>query len=320
MKRECAVVQDLLVLYEDDVLLPESRRMVEEHIEVCAECRKVYEKTSGRLPEIRGIVPGIRQGSEKAEKEQEDMAVKAILKFKRKMTFDHMIIAAIILIAVILAENLLAQLTTNEGNFGSVFSGMSPADVEVKETYRLKNGDIYMVFSSEKEFCISERPRMETPMHPRGQDTDEAYFRVSFEKADGWLAKLQDVAGVKEAAYIFPMSSEGDVWNLGDDYVWNCKEISYFGAFKNDKKLLWTRGQEVKAAPDEIEKMAIAAYMRGGSLEKAEESLKANGLVGQESIYEICEEYAASEFDSYDASSPDYYAYKVYKKPAGTEK
>lgn len=55
MKRECAVVQDLLVLYEDDVLLPESRRMVEEHIKVCAECRKVYEKTSGRLPEIRGL-------------------------------------------------------------------------------------------------------------------------------------------------------------------------------------------------------------------------------------------------------------------------
>ena len=36
-KKICAVVQDLLVLYEDDVLKEESKKMVEEHISNCEE-------------------------------------------------------------------------------------------------------------------------------------------------------------------------------------------------------------------------------------------------------------------------------------------
>ncbi len=43
MKKECAIVQDLLVLYEDDCLQEESRKMVETHIATCQECRKIYE-------------------------------------------------------------------------------------------------------------------------------------------------------------------------------------------------------------------------------------------------------------------------------------
>ena len=35
MKQECAVVQDLMVLYEDDVLRDESRKIVQEHIRTC---------------------------------------------------------------------------------------------------------------------------------------------------------------------------------------------------------------------------------------------------------------------------------------------
>ena len=36
-KRECAIVQDLLVLYEDGVLQEESMQMIEEHIRGCEE-------------------------------------------------------------------------------------------------------------------------------------------------------------------------------------------------------------------------------------------------------------------------------------------
>ena len=43
MKKECAIVQDLLALYEDDCLQEESRKMVEDHIAECQECRWVYE-------------------------------------------------------------------------------------------------------------------------------------------------------------------------------------------------------------------------------------------------------------------------------------
>ena len=52
MKKECAVVQDLLVLYEDDVLKEESRQMVEEHIRGCEECMQLYENARKPLPAI----------------------------------------------------------------------------------------------------------------------------------------------------------------------------------------------------------------------------------------------------------------------------
>ena len=43
--RECAIVQDLLVLYEDGMLQEESMQMIEEHIRGCEECMKIYENT-----------------------------------------------------------------------------------------------------------------------------------------------------------------------------------------------------------------------------------------------------------------------------------
>lgn len=52
MKKECAIVQDLLVLYKDDCLQEESRKMVEDHIAECQECRWVYE-ASEKMQDIQ---------------------------------------------------------------------------------------------------------------------------------------------------------------------------------------------------------------------------------------------------------------------------
>ena len=52
-KIPCAVIQDLMVLYEDDVISAESRKLVEEHIQECEDCRILYEKTKAPLPDIK---------------------------------------------------------------------------------------------------------------------------------------------------------------------------------------------------------------------------------------------------------------------------
>ena len=39
MKVKCAVINDLLPLYVDDVLSKESRELIEEHIRECESCR-----------------------------------------------------------------------------------------------------------------------------------------------------------------------------------------------------------------------------------------------------------------------------------------
>lgn len=301
MKQECAVVQDLFVLYEDDVLSSESRKMVKEHIKTCAECRKVYEKMSVPLSDIQETLPGVKKILGKSEKDWEDMAVKAVSRLRRKLAFEHIIAAGLLLIVFILVTSLVEHFTA-AGRIGSIFTSMPAEEIDVKEIYRLKNGEIYMVLSSEKGFYVSEKPILESLPYSQPQDTDEAYYRIGFEKSYGWLAKLQDPVSVKEAAYIFSTEKELCNYMTKEVYQWNCSEISYFGAFKSDKKILWEQGQDVPEAPQKIEKAAIAAYVKNGDFKKAQEELERNEDLRDLNIYDIYDECYSD-----DESAP-YYA------------
>ena len=50
MKTPCSVIRDLLPLYHDGVCSPESRQLVEEHLEECADCRGELERMDTPLP------------------------------------------------------------------------------------------------------------------------------------------------------------------------------------------------------------------------------------------------------------------------------
>lgn len=49
MKTPCSVIRDLLPLYQDGVCSPESRQLVEEHMEECPQCRVEWERMSAPL-------------------------------------------------------------------------------------------------------------------------------------------------------------------------------------------------------------------------------------------------------------------------------
>ena len=42
--QECEIVQDLLIGYADDVLNPESKKLVEKHLAECEKCKKRLEE------------------------------------------------------------------------------------------------------------------------------------------------------------------------------------------------------------------------------------------------------------------------------------
>lgn len=50
MSKECAIVQDLLPLYEEDLLQPETKQFIEEHLKSCQECRHIAEQSQIPLP------------------------------------------------------------------------------------------------------------------------------------------------------------------------------------------------------------------------------------------------------------------------------
>ena len=101
-KRECAIVQDLLVLYEDGVLQEESMQMIEEHIRGCEECMRIYENTGKKLP--------ISGGEEEAsEKEQEDAAAKVMRKLSKNLFYKNAVI-----FGVVVAVLLIGTVAVNE--------------------------------------------------------------------------------------------------------------------------------------------------------------------------------------------------------------
>lgn len=52
MKINCGIVRDLLPLYVEGLAGEESRAAVEEHMEECGECRKIYGEMSGPKPQV----------------------------------------------------------------------------------------------------------------------------------------------------------------------------------------------------------------------------------------------------------------------------
>lgn len=50
MNKECAIVQDLLPLYEEELLQEESKKFVEIHLQSCRECRRLAEQSKIPLP------------------------------------------------------------------------------------------------------------------------------------------------------------------------------------------------------------------------------------------------------------------------------
>lgn len=50
MNKECPVTQDLLPLYEEDLLQPGTKQFVEEHLKSCQECRQIAEQSQIPLP------------------------------------------------------------------------------------------------------------------------------------------------------------------------------------------------------------------------------------------------------------------------------
>lgn len=56
MKKECAIVQDLFPLYEEDLLLAETKEFVEEHLKNCQQCRSIAQQ--GKIPLPTEVKPG----------------------------------------------------------------------------------------------------------------------------------------------------------------------------------------------------------------------------------------------------------------------
>ncbi|MCM3671030.1 zf-HC2 domain-containing protein [Mesobacillus maritimus] len=57
MKKDCSITQDLLPLYEEELLQQETKQFVDEHLQSCQECRQIAEQSQISLaPKVK---PGL---------------------------------------------------------------------------------------------------------------------------------------------------------------------------------------------------------------------------------------------------------------------
>lgn len=88
---KCAIIQDLLPLYCDDVLSPESTEAVKKHLESCAGCRKLYDDMLSVNPKLEQVMQEIRP----------------LKKLRRKFRMTYVVMG--IITAVLLIANSLVR-------------------------------------------------------------------------------------------------------------------------------------------------------------------------------------------------------------------
>ena len=88
MKLPCAVVKDLLPLYAEKMTEPETRKLVVEHLEDCAECRqKLAEMGSDNVTPVESTQPLVALKNEIRKRRRYSVIVAALLVFVAVYTF-----------------------------------------------------------------------------------------------------------------------------------------------------------------------------------------------------------------------------------------
>lgn len=263
MKKDCAVVQDLLVLYEDDVLKDESKEMVEEHLRGCEKCMQVYEESGRELPVIEKV-------PEASEEEQEEAAVWAMKKLTKRITYKTVLIfasiVAILCIAWAVTDSLGYQLVDGYGGIVEMIYTIPTENIRVTEMYQLKNGDIYCTIESDKEVGVEQIADWIIPEGKGGESTDEASKEIRFREAAFWES---NVFRRKRISIIFNLERQGTAQGSDKRITQSCAEIRVCGKTNEDALVIWKRGQKLEEASESMEKEAIRLYAQEGLLTKA---------------------------------------------------
>ncbi len=277
MKKECAIVQDLLALYEDDCLQEESRKMVEDHIAECQECRWVYEACE-KMQDIQV------QAQTESDLQIQKSASQIMKKIKRRTTLKA-VIGIVLIVAVIIGGHVFCNhITDSEWGYSEMLYGIASDDVEVAQLYQLAGGDIYCVLKSSKSIGIQSMTGLQDPSELSDQNEEQT---LEYRMRGRTFWETVPVPEIKQSTIIFPVRLEGISEETKQEYTCYAKQVAFYGKTMSDKKVIWNEGQDIAKAPDEIEYRAIRAYLENGNVEKAYAECESLGWDSAKIIAEI---------------------------------
>ena len=277
MKKECAIVQDLLVLYEDDCLQEESRKMVEGHIAECQECRQIYEASE----KMRDVYV---QSQTESDLQIQQSASQIMKRLKRRTTLKAVVGIILIAAVIIGGHSICNQVTDSEWGYSGVFYGIASDDVEVEELYQLAGGDIYCTLKSDKSIGLQSMTGLQDPAELSKQNASQT---LEYRMRSRTFWEAGSVPERKQSTIIFPVSLKGTSVVTKQSYTCYAKQIVYYGKTRADKKVIWNEGQDIAKASDAIEYQVIRAYLQNGSVEKACAECESLGWDSAQIIEEI---------------------------------
>lgn len=258
-KMSCQVIRDLMILYEDDVCSKESRGLIEEHIEECEECRRICRMAGESLPEIS---LGEESSAEsEGGNEFREIARRAVRKFERKVTLRQTLIVYVAIVVILVGVNIW-----NRWLQYRVF--VVPSDeLKITELYELENGDIFCTFTGRELIGRINTSELKVPKENGYPDYERGWYEISFQHPMPSERKIEEAVYSKEVSMVFKREQR-EIWNWLEDEEGNmnpdessvrntktCASIYYYGKNKEDKLLVWEEGQELKPAPDAVEKL-----------------------------------------------------------------
>jgi len=227
MNENCDIIRDLLPLYRDNVCSEASRKLVEEHLVDCPECRNALAQIE---KDVNTPEPTMQE------------TFKAWQKLQRKILLKRLRIAALVI--VLLVSAVSGGMYVHERYMFAQFP-MDVNDVEITSLYRLEDGSIYVAVQGIEHNLAGavtgpeSHPADQTqwsgtyrfePSWSRSGDKDRQYYRTKFE-------------------YVVP---EVNVWTVkGVEYAFTTERIEIISG--NQRRLVCEFDEELPAAPEEIE-------------------------------------------------------------------
>lgn len=251
-RTSCNVIRDLMVLYEDHVCSEESRQMVEEHIAGCEECRKIYQMTKEELPGISLGEDSGGNGAQDSADEWREIFEHAYKKLVRRITYRHILIVSGVVVLLMILSCVWTEWLRYQVNV------VPPEDIQITELYELESGDIYCTFRCKEGFAYVNTSQIKVPEGKRFEEWDDGWQEIYFQYArpfgeSAFRRNELSVIFPKKEVWEFQEKNEDGEWTYSG-YTHNCAAVYYGRKDKEDKYLVWEEGQDIKPAPEKIEK------------------------------------------------------------------
>ena len=246
-KIPCEIIRDLLPLYQDDICSEKSRNAIEEHIKECESCRTYLKKMEGEIPVETDKI----KGTDEEWKGFREFSEKVSRKLNRRIV---MACGVAFLICMMLTVALYSDAFQSYH-----LSRIAAEDIKTEEVYQLKDGRLYVHVKSKRRITGLSYPQTGTDTDTNtaaGKDAvgavrepkNTATYEISMDSSINPFARVMYIT-FKEAAYVIPFEDGQIVTENGT----KVSEFDYIGR-SGEKKILWQENDEVKQAPERIEK------------------------------------------------------------------